>query len=85
METVLAEKVETIISRDIANTRIRDFYDILWKDIETLVMELWDIRSKQQSFKGKAYQKNHHSHVETCVLLQRKTFLWLLIWSVEIQ
>ena len=28
LETVLAEKMETIISRDIANTRMRDFYDI---------------------------------------------------------
>lgn len=28
IETVLAEKVETIISRGIANTRMRDFYDI---------------------------------------------------------
>lgn len=28
IETVLAEKLETIISRDVANTRPRDFYDI---------------------------------------------------------
>lgn len=28
IETVLAEKLETIISRGIANTRMRDFYDI---------------------------------------------------------
>lgn len=28
METFLAEKIETVISRGIANTRIRDFYDI---------------------------------------------------------
>ena len=28
IETVLAEKIETIISRSIANTRMRDFYDI---------------------------------------------------------
>ncbi|MCL1972208.1 MAG: nucleotidyl transferase AbiEii/AbiGii toxin family protein [Endomicrobia bacterium] len=27
-ETVLAEKLETILSRDITNTRMRDFYDI---------------------------------------------------------
>ena len=27
-ETVLAEKIETIISRSIANTRMRDFYDV---------------------------------------------------------
>jgi len=28
LETVLAEKIETIISRSITNTRMRDFYDI---------------------------------------------------------
>ena len=33
IETVLAEKLETILSRGVANTRPRDFYDvyILWK------------------------------------------------------
>jgi predicted nucleotidyltransferase component of viral defense system len=33
LETVLAEKLETVVSRGIANTRPRDFYDIyiLWK------------------------------------------------------
>lgn len=28
LETVIAEKLETLISRNIANTRMRDFYDI---------------------------------------------------------
>ena len=28
LETVLAEKIETIISRNIANTRMRDYYDV---------------------------------------------------------
>lgn len=28
LETVLAEKLETVVSRGIANTRGRDFYDI---------------------------------------------------------
>lgn len=28
LETVLAEKLETVISRNITNTRMRDFYDI---------------------------------------------------------
>ncbi len=33
VETILAEKIETILSRSIANRRIRDYYDvyILWK------------------------------------------------------
>lgn len=28
IETVLAEKMETIIARDVSNTRMRDFYDV---------------------------------------------------------
>ena len=28
LETVLAEKLETVISRNVMNTRMRDFYDI---------------------------------------------------------
>ena len=28
LETILAEKLETIISRNVTNTRMRDFYDI---------------------------------------------------------
>lgn len=28
LETVLAEKLETVLSRNVANTRLRDFYDI---------------------------------------------------------
>lgn len=28
VETILAEKIETILSRGIANTRLRDFYDV---------------------------------------------------------
>lgn len=33
IETILAEKLETVLSRNVATTRIRDFYDIyeLWK------------------------------------------------------
>ncbi len=33
LETILAEKLETVIVRDVANTRPRDYYDIyiLWK------------------------------------------------------
>lgn len=36
METILAEKLETILSRSVANTRLRDFYDlrILYDKVE---------------------------------------------------
>ena len=46
LETVLAEKLETVISRNITNTRMRDFYDIhILKQLygETLSTSmLWD-------------------------------------------
>ncbi len=39
LETVLAEKLETILSRNVATTRIRDFYDVyeLWRVKRELV------------------------------------------------
>ena len=40
IETVLAEKLETVISRSITNTRMRDFYDIhIDADILALALE----------------------------------------------
>ena len=37
LETLLAEKLETVVARGTANTRMRDFYDIytLWQDKES--------------------------------------------------
>lgn len=39
IETVLAEKLETVLSRGVATTRVRDFYDIyeLWRVKRTLI------------------------------------------------
>ena len=34
VETVLAEKIETILSRGITNTRSRDFYDVYILSLE---------------------------------------------------
>jgi predicted nucleotidyltransferase component of viral defense system len=57
LETVLAEKMETIFSRGVLNTRIRDFYDvyILWhlKECHTNKLQL------QQAFMNTAkYRKS---------------------------
>jgi len=41
VETLLAEKLQTILSRDIANTRMRDFYDIY-----TIIKEQKNVLSK---------------------------------------
>lgn len=57
LETVLAEKIETVLSRGIATTRIRDFYDIyeLWRlksqqiNLETLGAALWGTCQKRNS------------------------------------
>lgn len=42
LETILAEKIETVLSRGIANTRPRDYYDIYM---------LWHLRKDACSFK----------------------------------
>lgn len=58
LETILAEKLETILSRSIANTRMRDFYDVYtltemkWNSIdpdtlETAVAETCKYRGSQ--------------------------------------
>lgn len=57
LETVLAEKLETIISRSILNTRPRDYYDvyILWKlqkeniDLELLKLALQETAKKRET------------------------------------
>jgi predicted nucleotidyltransferase component of viral defense system len=57
LETVLAEKLETIISRSTLNTRPRDYYDvyILWKlqkeniDIGTLKLALQQTAKKRET------------------------------------
>lgn len=54
LETVLAEKLETVISRNVTNTRMRDFYDIhILQQIygESPVMEkLWQSYQKNYSY-----------------------------------
>ena len=57
LETVLAEKIETILSRGVANTRPRDYYDIyiLWMlrheecDLATLSLALKRTAKKRGS------------------------------------
>lgn len=57
LETVLAEKIETVLSRNIANTRPRDFYDIYiltalygkQLDIKVLEQELLETARKRNS------------------------------------
>ena len=52
-ETILAEKLETVISRSTANTRLRDFYDlrILYDTVEYGRDRLW--KAKRRIFRYK--------------------------------
>ena len=57
METMLAEKLETVIARSTLNTRMRDFYDvhILWSEkaeminIDTLRNALINVARKRET------------------------------------
>ena len=50
LETVLAEKLETIISRGTANTRLRDFYDLYILQVDDI--RLVDYEDFEQAFKA---------------------------------
>ena len=48
LETLLAEKMQTILARGLANTRMRDFYDIY--EIMTIMAEKVDINTLKEAF-----------------------------------
>ncbi len=60
LETVVAEKIETVLSRSIANTRPRDFYDIYI--IYTLHREKIDFDILRRAFE-KTIQKRGSNHI----------------------
>lgn len=55
IETILAEKMETILSRSIANTRLRDFYDL------RIIYDTVDIDSKKLKSALSATCKNRNT------------------------
>ena len=59
LETVLAEKMETIISRGIANTRMRDFYDL--HILKTLQSENIDYSLLKQAIEATAKNRGSAS------------------------
>lgn len=81
LETVLAEKIETVLSRSIANTRPRDFYDIyvLWQlrgeecNIETLRKALEHTTRKRKS---QQVLSNYRSIVEEIQKSQQLQSFW---------
>ncbi len=81
LETILAEKIETVLSRAEANTRPRDFYDIyiLWNlhkekcDIELLKLALKNTAQKRESTNVISKHESIISSIENSTQLQ---FFW---------
>lgn len=70
LETVLAEKLETVISRGTANTRLRDFYDlyILQEDDSHVI----DSDAFRQAFKATCSNRESTKLVEDGTLIIRE-------------
>ncbi len=66
-ETVLAEKLETIVSRGIFNTRMRDFYDIYALDIAE--GDAIDYRLLEEAFDNTSRKRNTDISDETVDLI----------------
>ena len=82
LETVLAEKLETVVSRGVANTRPRDFYDIhlLWKlrGEECDIAILKDAFSATCEKRGSADRMSHWAQVLSEV---EQDVQMLALWS----
>ncbi len=61
LETVLAEKLETILSRSTANTRMRDYYDVYI--LTTLRAQDINWSLFPQAFKNTAEKRDSYSHL----------------------
>ena len=68
LETVLAEKLETIISRSITNTRMRDFYDI------HILMQLHGDTLTHSIFHDALLATAHKRETETSLSEAREVF-----------
>lgn len=62
MDTILAEKIESILVRNIANTRARDYYDVYV--LLTLRRNDIDLESLRSAIKEKAEERNTLIYVE---------------------
>ena len=56
LETVLAEKLQTILARDVFNTRMRDFYDVY--TLMNLYVDDIDDRVLNEAFKATSQKRN---------------------------
>lgn len=64
LNTVLAEKIESIIARNVSNTRARDFYDVYI--LLTLRKYDIDMDSLREALKKKAEERNTLIYLEQC-------------------
>jgi predicted nucleotidyltransferase component of viral defense system len=67
LETVLAEKIETLLTRGTANTRMRDFYDIY--ALETTQMGNIDESILREAFKNTCHKRNSTAIVSDAELI----------------
>lgn len=64
LNTILAEKIESIISRNVSNTRARDFYDVYV--LLTLRKHDIDMNSLREALNKKAEERNTLIYLEQC-------------------
>ena len=80
-ETIIAEKIETIIARNIDNTRMKDYYDIFmfvnlkWNDISKETLRCAIINTAKSRDKLD-FMKNANNYVELIQNDERLNSLW---------
>lgn len=81
IETILAEKIETVLRRGVFNSRMKDFYDIYYFltklrkeiDINTLKEAIDNTFSKRDSFE---YLNDYQQIIDSIVVNERLKRLW---------
>ena len=86
IETILAEKYETIIKRNIATTRMRDFYDIF--SLYNLRKEEIDFKTLKSAIIRTANKRNSldimNSSIEIIKDMQKDNYL-VKLWNTYLQ
>lgn len=82
IETVLAEKIESILARNVTNTRMRDYYDIYillkTKTYDIDNKKLIDAINKKASERGTSiYIENHQKYINDIQSSEKLQNLWL--------
>jgi len=81
IETILAEKMETVLRRGVFNSRMKDFYDIYYfltklrkeKDINVLKEAVDNTFTKRNSFE---YLKDYEQIIDSIIGNERIEKLW---------